>query len=475
MGLHLFNTLSRSLQAFVPRDPASRKVGIYCCGPTVYDRAHIGNFRTFVFADLVRRHLELLGYEVFQVMNITDVEDKIIARVRETGASLADFTRQLESTFLEDHARLGCLRPHALPRATEHISEIIELIGTLLRHGFAYQAPDGSVYFSIDKYRASGRQYGQLLNLNFDALRPGERVQQDEYAKDAVADFALWKARVPEDGPVSWPSPWGEGRPGWHIECSAMSMKLLGPSFDLHLGGEDLVFPHHEDEIAQSEGSCLQTAGEPFVRYWLHGAHLLVEGRKMSKSLGNYYTLQDLLAKGAQGREIRYLLLSAHYRDTFNFTLDNLAGARTALSRLDECLSKLRDLSPLPPSDPDPEWLQAFTTAMNDDLNVARAWGVVFERITALNRAMASHSLDPNAAAAALAAWSRINSVLAVTEQTTAAEAPPEILALLDQRQTARKNKEFQRADELRTELKNRGWLLEDTPKGPRLKPSGAP
>src|SRR5207244_12792136 len=230
------------------------------------------------------------------------------------------------------------------PPATEHIETLVPLIEKLLARGLAYKAADGSVYFSIEKYRAAGRQYGQLVKLNFDEMRVGERVRSDEYAKEAVADFALWKARAPEDGDVFWPSPWGEGRPGWHIECSAMSIKLLGPSFDLHLGGEDLMFPHHEDEIAQSEGAAVQPPGRRFVKHWLHGAHLLVEGKKMSKSLGNFFTMRDLLAKVFAGREIRYLLLTAHYRETFNFTLGGLQGARVSLMRIDECLSKLRQL-----------------------------------------------------------------------------------------------------------------------------------
>ena len=236
---------------------------------------------------------------------------------------------------------LNCLLPHHTPHATEHIAEIISLIEKLIARGIAYKAADGSVYFSIEKYRGCGCTYGQLLKLNFDEMRAGERVKSDEYAKESVADFALWKARVPEDGDVFWPSPFGEGRPGWHIECSAMSMKVLGESFDLHLGGEDLIFPHHEDEIAQSEGAT----GKPFVKHWLHGAHLLVEGKKMSKSLGNFFTLRDLLAKGFTGREIRYSLLTAHYRETFNFTLEGLPGARTALARIDECVGKLREVA----------------------------------------------------------------------------------------------------------------------------------
>ena len=337
MALKLFNTLSRSVQEFVPRDPSGRCVGLYCCGPTVHDFAHVGNFRTFVFADLVRRYLQFKGLQVRHVMNITDVEDKIIRRVRETNAPLRDYTARYEAAFFEDFQALNCLRPEDTPHASQHIPDIISLIEKLLARGVAYRSADGSVYFSIEKYQGGGGHYGRLLNLNFAEMRPGQRVSTDEYAKEAVADFALWKARVADDGAVFWPSPWGEGRPGWHIECSAMSMKLLGPSFDLHLGGEDLVFPHHEDEIAQSEGAGGQKTGEPFVKYWLHGAHLLVEGKKMSKSLGNYFTLRDLLAKGFTGREVRYLLLTAHYRESFNFTLEGLQGARAALARIDEC------------------------------------------------------------------------------------------------------------------------------------------
>ena len=314
---------------------------MYCCGPTVYDFAHIGNWRTFVFADLVRRYLEFKGYAVTHVMNITDVEDKIIKRVRETKTPLREFTGKYEAAFFEDLKTLNCLPPHQTPRATEHIPEIIALIEKLIARGIAYKAADGSVYFSIEKYRGCGCNYGQLLKLNFDEMRAGERVESDEYDKESVADFASWKARVPEDGEVFWTSdPLGEGRPGWHIECSAMSMKALGETFDLHLGGEDLNFPHHEDEIAQSEGAT----GKPFVKYWLHGAYLLVEGKKMSKSLGNFFTLRDLLAKGFTGREIRYLLLTAHYRETFNFTMEVLQGAKTALARIDECVGKLREL-----------------------------------------------------------------------------------------------------------------------------------
>jgi cysteinyl-tRNA synthetase len=469
MGLKLFNTLSRSVQEFVPLDPAGKTVGLYCCGPTVYDVAHIGNWRTFIFGDLVRRYLDFKGYAVTQVMNITDVDDKIIKRVRETGMSLREFTDKFESAFFDDLTALNCRKPHQTPRATEHMAEIISLIGKLLARGLAYQTPDGSVYFSIDKYRGAGSRYGQLVKLNFEEMRVGERVRSDEYEKEAVADFALWKARVPEDGAVFWPSPWGEGRPGWHIECSAMSMKLLGPSFDLHLGGEDLIFPHHEDEIAQSEGAGVQPSGQPFVKYWLHGAHLLVEGKKMSKSLGNFFTLRDLLAKGFTGREIRYLLLTAHYRETFNFTLEGLQGARTALGRIDECLGKLRELAGNAKTAGDSPLLTQFSAALDDDLNISGAWGAIFEWVRDTNRKLADNAMDPAAAAAALATWERLDSVLGVGAAKEV-EVPADILALVEARQAARKAKDFKRADAIRDELKAKGWVIEDTPKGARAK-----
>jgi cysteinyl-tRNA synthetase len=481
MALSLFNTLSRSVQEFVPLDPAGKKVGMYCCGPTVYDFAHIGNWRTFVFGDLVRRYLTFRGYDVNHVMNITDVEDKIIRRVRENKTSLREFTGKYEAAFFDDMKTLGCHLPNVTPRATEYIADIITLIEKLIARGIAYKANDGSVYFSIEKYRGCGCHYGQLQKLNFDEMRVGERVSSDEYEKESVADFALWKSYVPEDGEVTWDSPWGKGRPGWHIECSAMSMKVLGESFDLHLGGEDLKFPHHEDEIAQSEGAT----GKPFVKYWMHGAFLLVEGKKMSKSLGNFFTLRDLLAKGFTGREVRYLLLTAHYRETFNFTLDGLTGAKSALARIDECVGKLREVSRAPqvpfnensgPLDLGTLKLgnvfaleERFVKALDDDLNISAAWAAVFDWVRDMNRFLGANSLEPYHAAAALEEWEKVNSVLGIGS-IAEAEAPAEILALLEARQAARKAKDFKRSDQIRDELKAKGWVVEDSPKGPKLK-----
>jgi cysteinyl-tRNA synthetase len=304
-------------------------------------------------------------------------------------------------------------------------------------------------------------------------MRTGERVATDEYDKESVADFALWKARVPDDGDVFWPSPWGEGRPGWHIECSAMSMKVLGESFDLHLGGEDLKFPHHEDEIAQSEGAT----GRPFVKHWLHGAHLLVEGRKMSKSLGNFFTLRDLLAKGITGREVRALLLSAHYRETFNFTLDGLAGAKSSLARVDECVAKLREIAgrdalPLAQSGQQvgpADFVANFTAALDDDLNISAAWAAVYDWVRDTNKVLAENSLSSLQAAAALGAWARVDSVLGIGVKPEA-EAPAGIVALAEARAAAKKSKDFKKADAIRDEMKAKGWAIEDTPKGPKLK-----
>jgi len=475
MALKLFNTLTRSIQEFAPLDPQKKKVGMYCCGPTVYDFAHIGNWRTFVFADLVRRTLEFSGYDVKHVMNITDVEDKIIKRVREKKTTLREFTGRFEAAFFDDLKALGCREPHLKPRATGHIPEIIALVEKLVARGVAYQAADGSVYFSIEKYRGCGCCYGQLLKLNLDEMRAGERVASDEYEKESVADFALWKAYVPEDGEVTWGSPWGQGRPGWHIECSAMSIKALGETFDLHLGGEDLKFPHHEDEIAQSEGAT----GRPFVKHWLHGAHLLVEGKKMSKSLGNFFTLRDLLAQGFTGREVRYLLLTAHYRETFNFTLEGLRGAKAALARIDECVGKLREVgiqaSACPPDtlkcelQPGVPLLANFNAAISDDLNISAAWASVFEWVREMNKRIADNSLSATEAAAALTAWEKVDSVLGVGVKTEA-EVPAEITALAGARLAAKQARDFKCADAIREELKAKGWTIEDTPKGIKLK-----
>jgi cysteinyl-tRNA synthetase len=457
-GIQFFNTLTRRKEEFVPMQ--SPKVGIYTCGPTVYNFAHIGNLRAFTFEDLLRRYLQYKGYDVRHVMNVTDVEDKIIRTVRETGKPLAEFTTQYTNEFFRDLETLNIQRAHVVPRATDSIGDIIELISTLIDKKHAYVAEDGSVYYSIQSFAA----YGKLSHRKLDEQLAGARVSQDEYAKEQMADFALWKAWVEADGDVKWDSPWGPGRPGWHIECSAMSMKHLGETFDIHCGGEDLVFPHHEDEIAQSEAAT----GKPFVHYWLHNAHLLVEGKKMSKSAGNFFTLRDLLSKGWTGREVRYVLVSAHYRDPLNFTFDGLQAARSALQRIDEFLLKLMETaSPtgVATSSAAEELRGKFETALNDDLNISGALGAVFEFIRDANK----RAIGADEAAAILAVWKRLDEVLGFGLPAKS-DVPAEVVALVEERQAARKSKNFKRADEIRDQLTAQGWTIEDTAKGPRAK-----
>jgi cysteinyl-tRNA synthetase len=462
MPLQLFNTLTRRKEDFVPLNP--RRVGMYTCGPTVYNHAHIGNLRAFMFEDLLRRHLEYKGFDLVHVMNITDVEDKIIRLVRETGQPLREVTEFYTQEFFRDLDTLNIKRAHHIPRATDSIPDIIALIARLLASRNAYLGADGSVYYSIESFP----DYLKLSHRKREDLQPGTRVKHDEYAKETLADFALWKAWDPDDGDVKWDSPWGPGRPGWHIECSAMSMKFLGESFDIHCGGEDLIFPHHENEIAQSEAATRK----PFVRYWLHNAHLLVEGRKMSKSLGNFHTLRDILAKGWSGREVRYALISARYRDPLNFTFDGLQAARSALQRLDEFLLKLQESAAASPPSPPPPPVSAlraqFESALDDDLNISGALGALFEFVRHANK----RGLDPGESAALLDAWRGFDAVLGFG-MPAMSEAPAEVMALLEQRQAARKAREFQRADDIRKQLAGMGWSIEDTPHGPRAKRAG--
>ena len=458
MALQFFNTLSRRKEDFVPLDPAGKKVGLYTCGPTVYNFAHIGNLRAFMFEDLLRRYLEYKGYAVTHVMNITDVEDKIIRTVRETGKSLHEITDFYTQEFFRDLDTLNIRRAHVVPRATDTITGMIKLIAELIDKKHAYVGEDGSVYFSIQSFPG----YGKLAHLDLENLQHGARVKHDEYAKESVADFALWKAWVETDGAVKWDSPWGPGRPGWHIECSVMSMAHLGPSFDIHCGGEDLVFPHHEDEIAQSEAAT----GKQFVKYWLHNAHLLVEGKKMSKSAGNFFTLRDLLAKGWTGREIRFLLLSCHYRDPLNFTMDGLAGARSALQRMDEFLLKMQELAGVTQA-PVTNLQFQLESALDDDLNISGAFGAIFEFIRDGNK----REVTPAEAASIVATWRQLDQILGFGLPVKSA-VPAEVQALVEERQAARKAKNFKRSDEIRDQLKSQGWVIEDTPTGARAKRS---
>ena len=463
MALRFFNTYSRELENFEPRDPAGRKVDIYTCGPTVYSRAHIGNFRAYIFEDLLQRHLELRGYKVHRVMNITDVDDKTIRGAREAKIPLRKFTEQFKQAFFEDIETLRIKRADEFPAATDqrYIDRMIEMITTLISRGLAYQADDKSVYFRINKFP----DYGKLAHFDLTQLQSTGRVKHDEYDKEHIGDFALWKARDEEDGDVGWESPWGRGRPGWHIECSAMATALLGEQIDIHCGGVDNIFPHHEAEIAQTEG----VTGKKFVRYWLHCAHLLVDGQKMSKSLGNFYTLPDVLEKGYTGREIRYALMRVHYRAPLNFTWEGMEEARQALTRIDEWLARLRETAAAKVDNSKIEMPlgQQFEEALDDDLNISAALGFLFETIRETNRAMDRGELDSVLANWWLKWWQRINNVLNL--ETEIAELPVEIARLANARAQARLAKDFRKSDELRDKLKALGWEARDTKDGQKI------
>ncbi len=459
MALQFFDTLSRRKEDFVPLNPP--RVGLYTCGPTVYDFVHIGNLRAFMFDDLLRRHLEYRGYAVTHVMNITDVEDRIIKKVSESGKTLKEVTDLYANAFLADLDTLNIKRAHVIPRATDSIPDMIALIDQLIAKKHAYIGDDKCVYYSIKSFP----DYGKLSHRHV-GDQTVSRIKSDESDKEEMADFALWKAWDEKDGGVKWDSPWGEGRPGWHIECSVMSMKHLGETFDIHCGGEDLVFPHHEDEIAQSEA----VTGKPFVRYWLHNAHLLVEGKKMSKRLNNVYTLRDLATKGWTGREIRYVLLSAHYREQLNFTFDGLQAARSALQRIDEFLLKLQELGGTRSvaSAAIETLVKQFDSALDDDLNISGALGVLFEFIREANK----RTISTDEAAGILTAWQRFDAVLGFG-MPVKSEVPADVQVLVEERQTARRAKDFKRSDEIRDQLTKLGWVIEDTAQGPRAKRVG--
>ena len=466
MTLRFFNTYSRKIEEFEPRDPAGHPVSIYTCGPTVYSRAHIGNFRAYIFEDLLQRHLELRGYKVHRVMNITDVDDKTIRGAREAKVPLAKFTEQFKQAFFEDAKTLRIKRADEFPAATDqrYVDRMIDMIRELVARGLAYQADDKSVYFRINKFP----DYGKLAHFDLTQLQSTGRVKHDEYDKEHIGDFALWKAWDEEDGDVKWASPWGPGRPGWHIECSAMATALLGNQIDIHCGGVDNIFPHHEAEIAQTEG----VTGKKFVRYWLHCAHLLVDGQKMAKSLGNFYTVPDVLAKGFTGRELRYALLRVHYRVPLNFTWEGMEEARQALTRIDEWLRRLDEVvakktdegkSKMRPG-------QQFEEALDDDLNISAALGYLFETIRETNRAMDQNELDPASAKAWLNWWDRINTVLDL-ESEAEVVVPAEVAQLAEERQNARREKNWKRSDELRDRISALGWDVRDTKDGEKLTP----
>ena len=469
--MKLFNSLGRRLQEFEPLEPAH--VRLYTCGPTVYDRIHIGNLRTFIFEDLLRRTLRFFGYRVTQAMNLTDVEDKIIAAALEAEVDIGTFTAPHVASFFEDLATLRVERVEHYPRATEHVAEMIAMIERLQAAGYAYRADD-SVFFRI----AADRDYGKLSGIDLDQVRRGQRVQSDEYGKEDARDFVLWKGA--KEGEPEWPSPWGPGRPGWHIECSAMSQKYLGKTFDIHCGGVDNLFPHHENEIAQSESAnCC-----PLARYWLHSEHLTVDGEKMSKSLGNCYTLGDLLDLGLSARSIRYLLASVHYRQQLDFTFDKLAEADRALKRVDDMRFRLahgveKESDPAPLERAAGDFETAFAAALADDLNTAAALGAVFTFVHEVN-GLIDQGLPPGGRTRVEASLARADEVLAVLDAAAWAESTEagdglsdaEIDALVAARSEARANRDFAAADRIRDQLSEAGVVVEDARDGSRWKRS---
>jgi len=466
MAIRLFNTYSRSLEEFRPIDPAGREVKMYTCGPTVYSHAHIGNFRAYVFEDLLQRHLELRGFNVRRVMNITDVDDKTIRGSREAGVPLAEFTAPFKKAFFDDLDTLRIKRADSFPEATDprELAKMIEMIGTLMERGLAYQAEDKSIYFRINKFP----DYGKLAHFDLTELRSTGRVKSDEYDKENIGDFALWKAWDDEDGAVKWESPWGAGRPGWHIECSAMATQLLGDQLDIHCGGVDNIFPHHEAEIAQTEGCT----GKKFVHYWLHCAHLMVEGQKMAKSLGNFYTLRDVIAKGYSGREVRYALMRVHYRAPLNFTWEGMEEARVALARVDDWVRRLGDKTGEEENvqRPTPNVqrpMEEFEAALDDDLNISGALGVLFDTIRETNRQIDGGEIGASEAKAWLEWWGRVDQVLGISGEETS--LPDQIAALAEARVQARLAKEWRKSDELRDELAARGWEARDTKDGQKI------
>ena len=459
--IRLHDTLSGETRPLVPlRDDGVR---IYSCGPTVYGPAHIGNFRSFLFADLLVRHLRWRGHPVTWVMNITDIDDKIIRGAAAAGEAVGDLAARYLDRFLDDADALRMTRPDVLPRATEHIDQIVDLIEILLERGHAYRTDDGSIFFRI----ASWPAYGRLARLDPEQMRVGERVEADEYAKDDVRDFALWKG--PKPGEPSWSTRIGEGRPGWHIECSAMSMAHLGPSFDIHTGGVDLIFPHHEDEIAQSEAAT----GQTFVGTWLHCAHLRSSGSKMAKSTGNIARVGELLEAGVSPRALRYALLAVHYRAGLDHSDASLAAAGAALERLDTLVLALESYREDGAGDAtlDDSLTAArfaFGEALDDDLNISAALAVVFDLVRDMNRRIEARSLSTDDAVLALRALRDIDRVLGVLPEPATEDLDPELMALLDERAAARAARDWAESDRLRSVLAERGVMVEDTRDGQR-------
>jgi len=463
--MHLHDTLTRKQRELTPID--GKTFRFYCCGPTVYGPAHIGNFRTFVMHDVFRRVLETGGTPTLHVRNITDVDDKTIRDAQASGKTLTEFTAQWTDKFHIDCEALGCLPPHIEPSALAHIPQQILMIEQLIKKGHAYPSEDGSVYFSVSSFP----DYGKLSHLDTRELDLGktqnQRADADEYEKDSVADFVLWKSRKPEDGDNYWTSPWGDGRPGWHLECSAMIKEYLGNDFDLHSGGVDLVFPHHENEIAQSQCSC----GGNFAAHWFHITHLMVDGGKMSKSLGNLYTIDDLAAKGHSAMEVRYVLISGHYRKQLNFTLDSLHAAQEGLQKLAKGINALIEKAGADPSKDnnlgDFKLFQPAWDSLNKDLNTPAALGHLF---TGLKKAQ---KLNGDEACKNIIAFKKILEALGlelpVIEEASNADIPSDIQDLAERRWQAKQNKDWAASDQLRDELTALGWTIKDTSDGYEL------
>jgi cysteinyl-tRNA synthetase len=460
--MRVFNTYGQELQELQPRDPGILR--IYTCGPTVHDRAHIGNFRTFIFEDILCRYLRYKGYQVHQVMNITDVDDKTILKARKQKLSLREYTEMYTRAFFEDRDTLGIMPAEIYPRATDHIPEMIEMIQKLLERGYAYQSND-SVYFRITSFPS----YGKLSGIDSSCLIDGYRVESDEYTKESPKDFVLWKGRKEDED--YWESPFGPGRPGWHIECSAMSIKYLGIPIDIHAGGVDNIFPHHENEIAQSEAAMQQQ----FVKYWLHSAHLIIEGEKMAKSKGNFLTVPDLVEEGNDPLVLRYLLMSVHYRKQLNFSQDTLTQANGALARLKDFLYRLKNesFSSGKSADVDKVLTQAFASfesAMDDDLNISGGLAALFEMIRELNRLADQKALLAEDLPLIRDAIRRMDHVFGVALFPEEDTITSEIETWIEKRNEARRKKDFKTADQIRVSLKEKGIILEDTPSGTRWK-----
>jgi cysteinyl-tRNA synthetase len=466
--IRLFNTISRKKERFIPLE--NGKVKLYTCGPTVYDFAHIGNFRTYVFQDLLRRWLEYRGYKVTQVMNITDVDDKIIAGINREKVSLNEYTARYEKAFFEDLEALNIEKAEYYPRATEHIPDMVALIQKLMEKGYAYKGEDGSIYYNISRFK----EYGKLSKIKTGQLKPGARVKADHYGKESPYDFALWKAWDEADGEIFWETSLGKGRPGWHIECSAMAMKYLGETLDIHSGGVDLIFPHHENEIAQSEA----VTGKPFARYWLHSEHLKVEGQRMAKSLGNFYTLRDLTAKGYSPLAVRFLLLSTHYRQQLNFTFQALKAAENAVERLLNFMERLNEADGAGTSGLLKNLMQKtqtmFEKYMEDDLNITEALAVLFNFVREVNKLMDENKVSRSEAEEARQLMYKLDKVLGIIEKAEKLfkkeELPKELQELIQKREKARKAKDWKTADEIRERLRKMGIILEDTPLGVKWK-----